>query len=83
MKHLSETVSGLNTGFEVSIKEEAAGADLFQHVNDGTVTHDMVVSLAKPVDGRYVTITLHGNSRQLILCEMEVFGGMLCRVLGI
>ena len=76
-------VSGLSAGFEISIKTESAGVALFQHINDGTLTNDMVVSLTKPVDGRYVTITLPGNSRQLILCELEVFGGSLCNVQSI
>ena len=82
-KHIPKYVSGLSTYFGVSIKGEAAGVALFQHINDGTTTNDMVISLAKPVDGRYVTITLPGNNRQLIICEMEVFGGSLCNVQSI
>ena len=33
------------------------------------------VSLSSPADGRYVMIELLGESRQLSLCGVDVFGG--------
>ena len=33
------------------------------------------ISLSSPADGRYITIQLLGESRQLSLCGVDVFGG--------
>ena len=38
------------------------------------------VNLLNPVVGRYVTIHIPGQNKQLVLCEVDIFGGKFAHV---
>ena len=54
------------------------GVNAYLYIHqDTTVSQTVEVILNQPFEGRYVEILLPAEARQLALCEVEVFGGIL------
>lgn len=68
-------------GFVVMINKASPSArDYVYSHEESYINQTTEVNILNPVVGRYVTIRLPGQNKQLVLCEVDIFGGKLAHI---
>ena len=61
-------------------KASPSARDYVYSHEESYINQTTEVNILNPVVGRYVTIRLPGQNKQLVLCEVDIFGGKLAHI---